>query len=256
MNDERGDERLMMFASGGSWKDRSVIEAASWRLASELMRRHPTGSRLIRGHPGGGQYDVLWIRSEGEHVLEIVLNRVGTIQVHGRLDGRPVEWEPTTWIEYLAADPRDFLERLEAAAGWPAPSQVPASTPETLTYRVLAALAATGAKTIDPIVIGLGYIDTSGCGGGPNDYLEQFRLPEELAGRRDGDLFDEPGYRFWIPVRGEEPLMTIEQSTATAWFPGSAEPTDLRAVYNASGKEPAVVAAELLKRSVTGAAGS
>src|SRR5437588_367965 len=35
--------------------DRSVVEAASWRLASELVRRHPTALRLIRGHPGGGQ---------------------------------------------------------------------------------------------------------------------------------------------------------------------------------------------------------
>jgi hypothetical protein len=254
MNDEREAERLMTLAFGTNWVDRSVIEAASWRLASELMRRHPDGSRLTRSYFSTGQNDVLWIRTETDPGVDLRLNRDGTIQVLGRLDRRPIEWEPTTWIEYLAADPREFLERLEAAAGWPAPSQVPASTPETLTYRILAALAATATKTIDPILIGQGYIDSDY--GGPNSHLERFRPPEELTRRRNGDLMDEPGYRFWIPVRGEEPLMAIEQSTATAWFLGSTEPTDLRAGYQASGKEPAVVAAELLKRSVTGATGS
>lgn len=251
MNDEREAERLIGLAEGG-WGDRSVIEAASWRLASELMRRHPKGSRLTRSHFSTGQNDVLWIQTDTDPRVDLRLNRDGTIQVHGRLDGKPIEWEPTTWIEYLAADPREFLERLEGAAGWPAPRQVPASTPETLTYRVLAALAAIGTKTINPIIVRQGYIDSDY--GGPNGHLERFRLPEELTRRRDSDLMGEPGYRFWIPVRGEEPLMTIEQSTATAWFLGSAEPTDLHAGYQASGKEPAVVAAQLLKWSVTGSA--
>lgn len=43
------------------WVDRSILEAASWRLASELVRRHPQSTRLIRAFPGDGQYDVLWI---------------------------------------------------------------------------------------------------------------------------------------------------------------------------------------------------
>lgn len=45
----------------GGWQDRSILEAASWRLASELLRRHPQTLRLIRGHPAGGQADGLWI---------------------------------------------------------------------------------------------------------------------------------------------------------------------------------------------------
>lgn len=46
---------------GMEWNDRSVLEAASWRLASELVRRHPDTTRLIRAHPGGGQSDCLWL---------------------------------------------------------------------------------------------------------------------------------------------------------------------------------------------------
>ena len=35
-----------------------MLEAASWRLASELVRRHPDTVRLTGAHPGGGQSDV------------------------------------------------------------------------------------------------------------------------------------------------------------------------------------------------------
>ena len=252
MTDEPDQERLMMLASSGYWEDPSVIEAASWRLASELMRRHPRGARLFIGYPGMGQYDLLWIRSEGDPVVEITLNRVGRIKVESRGDGRPVEWEPAYWIEYLSSAPRQFLERLEAAAAWPAPNQVPASTPETLTYRVLAALAAIGTKAIAPIRIVQGFIDSSGYGGGRNEDLDRFQLPTDMTARREDDLLGEAGYRFWLPMRNHQPLMAIEQSSATAWFIGSDRPMNLQELYRSSAKEPALVAAELLRRSVTG----
>lgn len=63
------------------WTDRSVLEAVSWRLASELVRRHPDTTRLIRGHPGGGQSDCLWILPTASEHGDIRLNRHGTIQV-------------------------------------------------------------------------------------------------------------------------------------------------------------------------------
>ncbi len=37
----------------------SVVEAASWRLGSELVRRHPHHLVLLRTHPGDGQHDCL-----------------------------------------------------------------------------------------------------------------------------------------------------------------------------------------------------
>ncbi|MFN7149627.1 MAG: hypothetical protein ACK4V6_09100 [Microthrixaceae bacterium] len=74
------------------WGDRSVLEAASWRLGSEVVRRHPTRTRLFHGHPGGGQYDVLWVRSpSGSEGVDVPMNRNGTIQVHARFDGESVE---------------------------------------------------------------------------------------------------------------------------------------------------------------------
>ncbi|WP_375502610.1 hypothetical protein [uncultured Jatrophihabitans sp.] len=111
------------------WQDPTVIEAVSWRLASELHRRHPSTTGLLRWHPGGGQSDCLSLRSTSGEEGDIRLNRNGTIQVTARFDGRAPTRPPTTWDDYLRADPRQFLHGLESDAGLPAPSTLPASTP-------------------------------------------------------------------------------------------------------------------------------
>lgn len=194
---------------------------------------------------------MLWMTSIAESGLDVRLNRNGTIQIHGRADGgRELNWPPTEWIEYLSADPKDFVERLERSAGWPAPGQVPPSTPITLTYRVLAALAGFGSKTVHPIWIEQGYIDTSGYGGGPNEMLRRFTIPEALTAVRPDDFYNEPGYRFWIPVRDDTPLAAIEQTSATAWFLDGPASLDLTASYRSMAKEPALVAAAVLQRAL------
>ena len=144
----------------GWWVDRSV--AVSWRLASELVRRHPHSTRLVHTHPGGGQYDCLTMTTPDACGGAIELNRNGTIQIRERFDNQPARWAPATWDDYLRADPRQFLNDLEHAAGLPAPARVPSATPMTLTYRVLAAIAATVIKSVEPIGIHSGHIDSAG----------------------------------------------------------------------------------------------
>jgi hypothetical protein len=72
--------------------NRTLVQAASWQLASQLVRRHPESLRLIRGHPAGGQSDCLWLlplRGDGD----VRLNGAGTIQVLQRFDAdQPGEW--------------------------------------------------------------------------------------------------------------------------------------------------------------------
>lgn len=231
--------------------DSTVLEAVSWRLASELLRRHPRAARLIRGHPGGGQYDLLWILQKPEAGGDIRLNRNGSIQIWGRFDGQPeIDWQPTPWDDYVRSDPRDFLGRLETAAGLIAPATVPPATATTLTYRVLAALAATAIKSVHPIEIQQGYIDTSGYGGGPNRVLGEFDIDGDLLRTREDDFFREPGYRFWIPLRDGQPLMALEQTSGTAWFPGRKESVDVMKIYRDGHRDAAVAAAELLRHAI------
>jgi hypothetical protein len=226
------------------------LEAVSWRLASEFVRRHPDVVRLIRAHPGGGQSDCLWILPKTASGGDIRLNRNGTIQVLERFDGRPADmWPPTSWEHYLGDDPREFLHRLEVAAGLPVPQSVPAATPTTLTYRVLAAIAATAVKSGNPIEIQAGFIDTSGEGGGPNDLLCHFEaIPLELLRPLPDDLYDESGYRFWIVVRHDVPVLAVEQSTATAWTQHHDEGFSMTDLYASCRRNPVITALELLRR--------
>ena len=232
------------------WEDRSVLEAASWRLASELVRRHPDTVRLIRAHPGGGQSDVLWILPTAGEEGEIRLNREGTIQVLKRFDGRPADaWEPAEWDDYLRADPREFLHRLEVAAGLPVPQSVPAATNTTLTYRILAAIASTAVKSVHPIDIQSGMIDTSGYGGGPNEALDEFSaIPDELRRPRPDDLLGHPGYRFWVVVRDGVPVLALEQSEGLAWTQHHDVGFSTMGLYEESRRHLLVTALKLLRR--------
>jgi hypothetical protein len=230
------------------WIDRTVLEAASWRLASELVRRHPLTTRVLHTHPGGGQYDCLTITSPTGGGGTVELNRNGTIQVHDRFDGRSDDqWEHTDWDNYLRADPRAFLDRLERASGLPTPTHVPPSDPMTLTYRVLAALAATALKSVHPIEIESGQIDSSG-GGGPNDALDSFpAIPEELRRVQDDDLFHQAGYRFWIALRDRVPILAFEQDEGMAWTQHHGEGFDLMGLYELSDHNLLIVTLELLR---------
>lgn len=231
------------------WIDRSVLEAVSWRLASELVRRHPDTTRLIRGHPGGGQSDCLWILPTVAEHGDIRLNRHGTIQVPERFDGRPADgWRPTEWDAYIGADPREFLNRLEVAAGLPSPQHVPATTPTTLVYRLLAAIASTAIKSVHPIEVQAGFIDTAGYGGGPNEALDAFSaIDPELRRPRADDFYGEPGYRFWMVVRDDVPVLAFEQREGLAWTQHHDETFPLIGLYEESRRHLLVTALKLLR---------
>lgn len=193
---------------------RGLLEAASWRLASELHRRHPDLLRLAREHPGGGQYDCLALRSEDG--ANIQLNRHGTIQVTGRQDGAPSTWEPAPWAAYLAApDPREFVGRVERAAGL-ATHPTPPSTSAVLVHRSISALTSLQVLA-EPLTVEQGYIDSSGYSAGPSPWMAELTaVPPTLRKPLPEDPFDQPGYRFWR-VTSSNLWVAFETSTGTAW---------------------------------------
>ena len=234
------------------WVDGSLLEAASWRLASELARRHPVTTWLYRAHPGGGQSDCLWLRPTVGTQGDVRLNRNGTIQVVERFDGRPARRKPTDWETYFRSDPRSFLMGLEADAGLPALPQVPPSTPRTLTLRLLAALVSTAVKTVDPMEVVPGFIDSSDDS---HPYREGFdcfpSIPPELLRVRADDLFGQPGYRFWFLRRSGQPILAFEQTSGTSWARGSDVSIDVMRLYALSGRRVLPVVLELLRSTST-----
>jgi hypothetical protein len=172
--------------------ERTVVETASWRLAVLLARRHPN-LVVRREHPGGGQSDVLALRSGRGCV--IMLNREGTVQVHGREDGAEIRWEPMPWDEVIRRDIWSLVEALEDSAGLPPVERASASTPRVLVYRILSALA--GLHTFaDPVEITMGALDTSGYGAGPAEWLGAYSEIHERAARADSSQ-DEPRFAYW-----------------------------------------------------------
>jgi len=173
--------------------ERTVVEAASWRLASSLARRH-LELKIKREHPGGGQYEVLALRTG--RGCTFMLNREGTVQVHGREDGREPGWEPLPWEDVVARDHRAVVTALESAAGLAHVERAPRSTPRVLVYRTLSALANLHVLA-EPADICVGAIDTSGYGGGPADWLRDL---DEIRARIDrvADSTDvQPRFGYW-----------------------------------------------------------
>lgn len=202
----------------------SAAEAASWRLGSELVRRHPE-MFLWLGRPGGGQYDVMFV--EGRHGSVFTLNRTGSIAAPGLGNEEIIEWK-----DYLGSNPRGFIEGLERRAELQPPGKLPASTPRVLTYRVLAVLASLGFQTLDPLIIGLG----SGPMGSSEIDIATLVPTVDPAALLLGpnDPFGHPGYRFWL--LGEEPRTVPEQETGRGWCADREEPVSIPAVYAANGR--------------------
>jgi hypothetical protein len=191
--------------------ERTVVEAASWRLAVLLARRHPN-LVVRREHPGDGQYEVLALRSGRGCV--IMLNREGTIQVHGRDDGAEIRWEPLPWEEVIRRDMWSLVEALEDAAGLPPVDRAAASTPRVLVYRILSALA--GLHTFaDPVEITMGALDTSGYGAGPADWLEDYPEIRERAANADSS-HDEPRFAYWRAA-ARDLEVAFDTNTGDVW---------------------------------------
>jgi hypothetical protein len=226
-----------------------MLEAASWRLGSELVRRHPGLLSLYRTHPGGGTYDCLSLRTDEAALID--LNRNGSIHVLERLDGSPSTWRAASWDEYFRSDPRQFLDGLEIAAGLPRPGQVPSSTPTTLTLRILAGIAAAHVKTIHPIDIRSGMLDTSGYGGGRADELfDAFpAIPDDLLQDRPDEPLGQGASRFWFVLRDDAPILALETSTGSAWTSHHSGGVSLLDTYRSRRRNLIATALDVLARA-------
>lgn len=218
--------------------DPTVIEAASWKLACSIARRHPA-LVIRREHPGGGQYDVLAVRSD--RGCQIMLNRAGTIQVHGREDGQEPNWAPTAWELVVGGGFRDVVIQLERAAGLAAVDRLPTSSAAVLVYGTLSALANLQAFST-PIEIVMGALDTSGYGAGRAAWLRDYDEIQSHVENASGPK--ESGFNYW-QATSDRIRVAFDKTTGQAWSPSGAT-LNLMTTYDAKSRSfPRLLAAVL-----------
>jgi len=214
-----------------------LVEAASWRVVTAMLRRYPHLT-LIETHPGGGMYDCLSLYGDPDSASAgcIDLNRGGGAHVLHRFDDPGAsDWSWEGFWRHAFSNPiRDTAEQLSRNAGLPHVEALPPSSDEVLVYRAMSTVLT--ATVFDSVrwSARMGYADTSGMGGGPR--RELFEPFPYMAGRMrvkmSDDLFDQPGYRFWFLLRDDEPVAAFERN-------GTVEMTDgqvvsLRSAYTSS----------------------
>lgn len=215
--------------------NRTLIEAASWRLASIITRRH-SDLALTRILFHGGNLDVLWLRStEG---LDLRLNRNGGIRVLKRHDGVEPAHESAEWTEFLtASDPMEFVEKLEHEAGL-LPAGVTPPTQASLIHSALADILGMGVLR-RPFEVTQGFLATDGTVLWPNEdgfaiwWPEMLALDPDLEGRdashpiltSQGGL-PLVGLDFWRIERDDFQL-TFDTVTGSVWTELEEDPSDI-----------------------------
>lgn len=213
------------------WGASQAMLTNSWRIAAALVRRHPD-TFIYEGHPGGGQYDVLYVgRTESfmpprAHVL---LNRVGTIQMHDR-EATVFDWPELGDVQGL----HRLVVELERATGWGSPSKTPGATRGSLAYRFIA--AALELLMFDEALWDArsGFFD-SALGELQREFLQEF--PSALAEMRSlppSDRPVDPASRFWALQReGKVHLVVSDSGTLHR---RNAPPIDLTRAYIDEGR--------------------
>lgn len=192
---------------------RQLREALSWKFVAELHRRHPDRFTVIETHPGGGQYDCLTLWGNNQAIAD--LNRLGGFYANER----QIPWQEVWPSGLTEGGIADVLNRMSEACRFKVPAQLPPTNPETLTYRVMAGVAAALVFEKDTWVWRNGQLDTSGCDdqGYRDQWFEAF--PGAKAASREGmpnQPFANSKYGFWFLLRNDQPVVCLSK-TSLCW---------------------------------------
>jgi hypothetical protein len=193
----------------------SLIELASWTLATEVMRRAPNLLRIIETHPGGGQYDCLSIvrTDTGDHLC--AFNRLGSFTAFKQFDSAHDCWTQVNVWDRIARgeSTQSILDEICTILCLPVHSPLPAATPVSLTYRVITAVLRT--KTFSPARWNClnGFLDSSGFEGCEirRDLFSPFpTVPVPLSPENSGNSALPRGSDFWFLCCKDEPIICLE----------------------------------------------
>jgi hypothetical protein len=197
--------------------NRQLIEIASWRLVSELMRRYPNKYTVIQTYPGGGMYDCLSLFTKKDHLHVADFNREGSFHVF--LEG--AKSSSDIWqMMFNAYDmKKDVLNRVSELLRMPVPVKLPSSTPEIVCYRFISAFLSQTVFTRDEWRCINGYFDSSAPyaeSGMIKDYEKYPGAIERLRTKQKDDIENEPSYRFWFLRKDKNSHICLE-TTGNAW---------------------------------------
>lgn len=207
---------------------RRIIEAISWKLASEFHRRHPDRMSIIETHPGGGQYDCLSFFCEKEVIAH--LNRVGSFTPNA--SEHVISWE-NLWPRCMSNEGlREVLDEMSEACRLEIPKKLPPTQPASLSYRVMAQISAALCLDLSEWEWRAGDEDTSGwpAPDSRDHWFGLLSMEEELrcakAMEQNGSL-GRLGY--WFLLQDDEPRCCI--SDDARYWSNSSPSVDLMANY-------------------------
>lgn len=213
------------------------VVAQSWWIASELVRRHP-GAVIAEKHPGDGMYDVLRVQLAREPQIHVMLNRVGTVQVHTDTTYNAI----ASWSEVLAArDPHAIVKDVEDAAGLPLRSKAPPSTRRGLAYGVVAALLGALVNDRDTWDCRTAFSSPWGHWDKPQPNLPSFPSVTRPA---EPD-YDDP--QVWAFLRNGDALAVVSPEEGAVHFP-SGQALDLMKIYATARRRIPLVTGVVLDR--------
>lgn len=187
-----------------------LIEAASWRIVSELHRRYPGKFVLVETHPCGGQYDCLSLFHDKRHVADF--NRAGAFHDFNGQTSFDI------WRLLAEEEPQAVLDQICRGLELPIPAKLPPSTPDVIVYRFIAAFLSHSVFGKEKWECRNGYDDSTGMGEcGVSHLFNQFpEAKERLRVSVPNDLLEIPAYRFWFVIRDYKPLICLE-TTGAVW---------------------------------------
>ena len=200
-------------------ENRAIIEALSWRLATETVRRAPDRLRIYEMHPGGGQYDCLALFTDkGETVA--FLNRGGTFTPFSTWEGTPTtsdSWD--VWKEVgEGLGSKRLVDGICERIALPVPPRLPPSTPRVLAYRFITEFLAWTVFHSASWECRNGFQDNSGGWLALQEkYFTAFpKADQRMRESEESDLNETPAYRFWFILRDGEPVLCLE-TIGTVW---------------------------------------
>ena len=238
---------------------RRHAEAAAWRIAAELVRRHPDDLVVIEMHPGTGQYDCVAVcrRDYDANTVNYSSLLLMNLMPHGHIDvdvhASPGDTRPN-WLDAILSTDirRDIVIPVEQSRRLRSPKETPSTIASSIGVRLIAEVLTSRAHRGPALTALNGVHDSSGMGGSHvrSDLFSQVvGLDGELPAHHAGDVLREPAYRYWFLLRegGNRlpPQITIDTWSGLVWTK-SIVAGDLMKMYDANGRDVSRLASQVL----------